>query len=668
MKRLGLITALLFLLPLTVPARDWKVRNVESLRRAVEKARPGDRILLRPGTYRLSEPLRIEGKQDLLIAPLREGRPAVINGGVRIPRHCLKKGKGLAKDVRCLDISRWPVTDILQKGHGHASGPAWSEFFADGRPMHLSVWPEGEWMPLDSVVAEGISVRFGRGGAAHPDRPLDVKPSADVSLARDGAEAGSFQPQTTFGVIAFRPDRPLTWKKPELGWLSGCFRYGWADETVGILAIRENHTLEVRDTTYYGFGFKPGERFQKWRILNIPEEVDQPGEYALDVPDGKAVLCLPERCRVLELSLLGEPLIEIGHCKGVRISGLELACSRGDGIAVSASEAVSVEGCRIRNLGHMAVCIAADCRQCGVRDCEMSDLGAGGVLLNGGDRVHIVRGDNFVEDCVLHDYNRIEKSNRPAVILRGLGNRISRCEIYNSSNQAIFLYGNDQLIEDCDIHDVCLDVEDNGAIYNGRNPSERGNVIRRNYFHDIQVPWNVRAVYHDDGACACEVYGNIFNRISSPPVQIGGGSDIVYHDNIFMNLDCAAIKIDGRLKTWGADRRNAHKTYVAEVDGPAFRAHYPDFAPYWEGDPAEPNGNILVRNVFYNVRWVCEKVVWSDHQYNDTLEGSANFFSEMHDNWKTTDNPGFKDPENPRAGFVPDPPLQKHIPDFRLHP
>jgi hypothetical protein len=222
------------------------------------------------------------------------------------------------------------------------------------------------------------------------------------------------------------------------------------------------------------------------------------------------------------------------------------------------------------------------------------------------------------------------------------------------------------MVEGCDIHDVCLDVEDNGAIYNGRDPSERGNVIRGNYFHDIQVPWNVRAVYHDDGACGCEVYGNIFNRISSPPVQIGGGSDIVYHDNLFMNLDCAAIKIDGRLKTWGADRLNAHRENIAKVDGAAFRAHYPEFEAYLENDPAEPSGNVLTRNVFYNVRWAFEKVVWSEHLYNDIIEGSANFVSTMSDNWKTTDNPGLKDPDDPRSGFIADPPLLKHIPGFRL--
>ena len=127
-----------------------------------------------------------------------------------------------------------------------------------------------------------------------------------------------------------------------------------------------------------------------------------------------------------------------------------------------------------------------------------------------------------------------------------------------------------------------------------------------------------------------------------------------------------AIKIDARLKTWGADRLPYHRERIAELDGPAFRAHYPEFASYLGGDTAEPRRNVLTRNVFYDVKWAFETVVWADHDYNDTIEGAANFFSEMHDNWKTTLNPGFVDPDDPRAGFVAAPAVLDSIPGFVL--
>lgn len=664
-KRIAVALLLLTLAP-WVQGRQVRVRDVPSLRSAVSAAQPGDTILLQRGVYRLSEPLLIEGKTDLILAPARPGARVEINGGVRIPRFLIRRSNGLRPEVRRIDASRYSPAAPRTNGHAHPPVPAWSCLYADGRPMHLSEWPNDSFLPLDSIVRTGISIRFDGSGSAST-----VAPSADVSLLKKsspGTEKLFPDPGPGFGTIAFREDRPLAWRNPSLGYLIGCFRYGWSHEIVPILSVGKDRTIEVADTTYYGFGKKPGEEFQRWKVVNIPEEVDQCGEFAIDETKGLIWAIPPRFTRKLELSCLTDPLIRIAGCRRVTTRGLTFSCSRGDGVEIASSEAVRIADCLFHNLGHMAVLIGMDCRHCGVASSSIYDMGAGGVVLFGGDRKEIVRGDNYVEDCVLHDFNLVEKANRPAIRMGGLGNRISRCEIYNGVAQAILMSGNDHLIESCDIHHVCQDIEDNGAIYYGRNPTERGSVIRWNYFHDILVPWNVRAVYHDDGACSCEVYGNIFNRISSPPVQIGGGSDIVYHDNLFMNLDCAAIKIDGRLQTWGADRLSFHREKIAEVDGPAFRAHYPEFTSYLEGDPSEPRRNILVRNVFYNVRWAFEKVVWSDHDYNDTISGPANFFSEMADNWKTTTNPGFRDPDNPQAGFIDAPPILDSIPGFRLPP
>ena len=632
MRRLRLLAAVILLLPLAAPARDWKVRDVESLRRAVQDAGPGDRILLRKGVYRLTESLRLEDKDDLYIGPARPRGKVEINGGARIPLRNLERAPELGPRVLRADLSPWPFTGLMPKGHGRPVGPSWSEVYADGAPLQLARWPNEGWIPLDSVVRTGLSLRFDGGGVPSNPALAQVKPSADLSITTAAADEG--EGSASLGIISFREERPLTWADPSLGYLSGCFRFGWADEMVGIRAIRPDQTLEVRDTTYYGFGIRPGETFQRWRVLNIPEEVDEAGEYALDARSHSLYLIPPRGTKRIEISLLEDPLVCVNRCRRLTIRGISFSCSRGDGVAVSDSEEVRMEECILHNLGERAVTFDGECRRCGLSRCQVHDIGAGGIILDGGDRVRIIRGDNYVEDSRFHDFNRLEKANRPAVTMQGLGNRVSGCEIYRSATQAILMNGNDQLIERCDIHHVCQDVEDCGAIYYGRNPSERGSVIRWNYIHDILVPWNVRAIYHDDGACACEVYGNVISRISSPPVQIGGGSDIVYHDNYFLHLDCAAVKVDARLKTWGKDRLAAHKVYVAEVDGPAFRAHYPEFASYYEEHPEEPRRNSFHDNVLIDVKWAFERVDWSRHDYNDTLAGRANFMDTMYGNRK----------------------------------
>ena len=598
-----LFAILIALCSCTLGAREISVRSVKGLRQAIEKAAPSDTILLRKGIYRLKESLTLEGKSDLTII----GKDAVISGGVRIPKWRLRRARGLAEGAKRLNLKRYPVSGVVTKGDPRLKGPSWSEFYADGKPMHLSEWPDESPLPLDSVVSPG------------------------KGYYRNKDNEG-------FGTIAFREDRPLEWKDPTQGWIYGCFRYGWTCEMVPIAAMGPGKTFTAGDLTNYGFGFQPEEKFQRWKVLNIPEEVTLQGEYSLDAKAKKAVLMLPKGTKCLEMSVVTEPLLKLKDCERITVKGVEFFCSRGNGIDIRQGKDVRIEDCDIHGLGQVAAVIDSDSRRCGLSGCHLHDLGSGGVELAGGDRKAIVRGDNYVENCRIHNYNRIESQYRVGVIMNGLGNRVTGCEFYDSASMAILLHGNDQTVEYCNIHHVCLDIEDNGAIYHGRNFSQRGSVLRWNYVHDIDVPFNVRAFYHDDGSGAVEVYGNIFQRISSPPVQIGGGSYIYYHDNIFLDIPCAAIKVDGRLKTWGADRLPICRDSVAAVDGPDFRTHYPEFASYFEGDPAEPQHNRLISNTFCNVAHVFEKVVWSDHYNNDIIEGRANFFDEMRDNVKM-DNP-----------------------------
>lgn len=631
MKKYALAISVLLLLCSGAEARQIRVRKSSGLQKAVNEASAGDTIVLRKGVYRLKETLCIEGKENLVIL----GEGATLSGGERISRWRLRRARGYAKGVRTLNLGRYPLGALTPKGDPHLTGPSWSELFADGVPMRLSQWPDDSPLALDTVIVPG---------------------------------RGYIRPQTGegYGIIGFTQDRPLEWKDPQLAWLWGCFRFGWTTEMVPVAHIGEDMTLEAGSLTNYGFGKQKGEKFQRWKILNIPEEVTLPGEYALDTERKRAWLMLPKGTRRIEISLLKDPLVKMTSCCGVVISGVEFACSRGDAVVMLGCQDCCIQKCNIHGMGHVAAVIDSACRRSGLTGCELFDLGAGAVELDGGDRRNIVRGDNYVENCIIHNFNRIEMQFRVGVAMKGLGNRISGCEFYHSATMAILMQGNDQTVEYNNVHHVCLDIEDNGALYYGRDPSMRGSVIRGNYFHDIEVPFNVRAVYHDDGSGAAEVYGNIFRNISTPPVQIGGGSDICYHDNIFMDLPSAAVKTDGRLKTWGADRLVAHRENVAKVDGPAFRAHYPEFASYYEGDSAEPQRNVFIRNVFYNVRWAFEKVVWSDHYFNDDISGPANFISHMSDNWKTSENPGFVEPANPLAGFVDHPALLEVIPGFVL--
>ena len=69
---------------------------------------------------------------------------------------------------------------------------------------------------------------------------------------------------------------------------------------------------------------------------------------------------------------------------------------------------------------------------------------------------------------------------RPAVSLQGVGNRATCNLIDNAPHQAISFGGNEHLIEFNEIHSVCFESNDAGAIYSGRDWTMRGTVIRNN--------------------------------------------------------------------------------------------------------------------------------------------------------------------------------------------
>ncbi|MDE5944122.1 MAG: right-handed parallel beta-helix repeat-containing protein [Rikenella sp.] len=346
------------------------------------------------------------------------------------------------------------------------------------------------------------------------------------------------------------------------------------------------------------------------------------------------------------------------------------------GVYIEASDSVRVDRCVIRNLGHVGVCIGRgeERRQIGrfseliyddilrnrnagthngVSNCHIYRTGSGGVELGGGDRATLTPAHNYVENCRIHDFNRIERSYRPGVWIDGVGNRISNCEIFDAPSMAVLLHGNDHTIEYCDIHDVCREIDDQGAFYYGRDPSEQGNRLRYCYFHDISSTHRVSATYHDDGACGLEVFGCVYYKAGTIPVLIGGGHDNRYRNNLFIDMP-QAIHIDNRMEGWGRGMLDVggvvdQRLQAVRHTEPPYATAYPKLAQYWTGTPRVPRGNVFEGNLFFRIGRI--------------LNGSS-AWADWNDNWITTRNPGFVDPNDPLKGFVPDAPIYRMIRSF----
>ncbi|MEZ6070868.1 MAG: hypothetical protein R3C10_11495 [Pirellulales bacterium] len=171
--------------------------------------------------------------------------------------------------------------------------------------------------------------------------------------------------------------------------------------------------------------------------------------------------------------------------------------------------------------------------------------------------------------------------------------------------------GNDHVIELNELHDVCYESNDAGAIYTGRDWTQRGTVVRHNYLHDI-TGFEGRGcvgVYLDDMFCGTEISGNLFHRVTRAAF-IGGGRDSTVTGNLF--VDCRpALHIDARALGWAHDHSDAwieegHEQGTLSgirFGQPPYSERYPELAHILDEEPAAPRGNRVYANVSYGGKW-----------------------------------------------------------------
>lgn len=629
-------------------------------------------INLRAGVYSIHHTLKLDDKFSNINIQAYQKEKVIFFGGVSIPVNAIesisasKINSSTDEKVYEVDLEKVGITDygkIRNVGFARPYGPSWGEIFINGKPMHLARWPNEGMIPMGKVLDKG-------------------------SIPRDGDYSNHG------GVIQYDSLRINKWAKEKDAWMAGYFMWGYADDMVRIKSIDTvTTTISTASATLYGFG--SGESWRRWYGVNILSELDTAGEYYIDRENGILYFIPPDKkIESLEFSILEDPFFLLENISNVSIKGINFECARGMGIAMDNTDNIMIQGCSFKNLGSLAITVGKgiepfkDYRHEGtgvakggivgslqehlyanttfnreggsnnkVIDCQFYQLGAGSIVLGGGNRLTLDAGNNVVENCVFHDLNRIEKSYRPAIFLTGVGNKIRHCEIYNTPGMAILMHGNNHLFEYNYIHDVCTEAEDQGAFYFGRDPSERGTIIRYNYFENIPDHFNTCAVYEDDGACGLTVTGNIFYKAGKRNVLIGGGSDNNYNNNIFIG-NKAGFHVDNRLQNWAKGLLAPDGLFRKRLEAvnylqPPYIIQYPQLKNYFDS-AAIPRGNIVEKNVYVEV----EKII----------DGNKEWLNFKSNNWETDNDPGFADWKNRNFLLKKNSLIFKEIPSFKEIP
>jgi hypothetical protein len=406
------------------------------------------------------------------------------------------------------------------------------------------------------------------------------------------------------GIFRYEGDYPRRWKDENDAWVVGCWSHDWAEQRHKLASLDVEERIISVNPPYHPWGYSKGQWF---RGFNILAELDQPGEWYLDREAGVLYFWPPAPFDGAKVEVSMSPgLVTMAGTAHVTLEGLLFEATRGTAIAMTECEQCRVIGCTMRNLGVHAVTVLRG-KANGVIGCDMYGMGGGGIYLFGGDRKTLTPGMHFAENNHIHHYGRWYRMYRPAILFSGVGLRASHNLIHDAPHAAILFGGNEHLIEFNEIHHVCCDSNDCGAIYAGRDWTIRGNVIRHNYLHQIQgrEGRGCRGVYLDDLFCGALVEGNVFYQ-TTWAVFLGGGRDNIVQNNVF--VDCPkALQIDGRALGWcgpHADKRIKEATEEGTIRGirfmePPYSTRYPELLTLLEDNPKSPLGNVVRRNIFW---------------------------------------------------------------------
>lgn len=379
-------------------------------------------------------------------------------------------------------------------------------------------------------------------------------------------------------------------------YVNGYWFHDWSDSTAKIEDFKNNN-LTIKGNLPYGI--KENQRFY---IFNVFEALDSENEYYIDY-DKKLLYLIPDnnnKNSEIKLSLLSESLIQLKDISNIAFKNITFENTRSNGISIDNSKNITIENCIIRNLSMYGISLNKVSNS-KISKNKIYNTGTGGIYANGGDRITLTSSNIKINENEIYNFSRIKKTYSAAINMTGVGITASKNKIYDGPHTGILFGGNDHIIEENEIFDICKETNDVGAIYSGRNWTYRGNIIRKNHIHDLNnnsLGESVVGIYLDDCFSSAHVYKN---KIENVPLAIlaGGGRDNIIEKNLIKNCT-KSISFDDRglsgsnydtLKSRLNDVPYNSKTWIKE---------YPEIKSLDTTDPRLPYGNKIINNKLKN--------------------------------------------------------------------
>lgn len=477
-------------------------------------------ILLREGTYSVTNTIKIINSQkddSLLKISAYQDEKVTINAGVDIPLSAMniadsdftnaiidKPNAGSVLQYNLKDAQIEDFGEISLRGHLISDEKeAQAELSLNGEVQKLAGWPNGEYTGL-------------------------IKPI-------DSNEYGKRTKSGIANGCSFKVnyDRPSQWSKPEQAWLSGTIgpNYEFDYYPVSRFDSKEKRVYLSRGALekYYT---EPYYRFE-----NVPEELDEPGEYYIDRQSGMLYFYPPEdapKDSVLTITMSTPTLdvsrkapnsmFRIENSKNIVFENLIFKGGRGSAITGKNNSNIKFINCEINSFGENGIRFDAS-TDITISDCKIHDVGQDGILFVSCGNYQTLSPSNIVvSNNDIYNFARLERSYKTGIDFgyRCVGATAANNHIHNGPHAGMIFYGVNNDIYGNEFDHLVTEFSDMDALYcnNSNYPWERGNKIHNNYFHDIgkssmngRHQINVRAIRTDNRGCGLNIYENLFYNI-----------------------------------------------------------------------------------------------------------------------------------------------------------
>jgi len=546
-------------------------RPLLTLPAAVDRLRAGDTLSVRGGTYCLDRPISIGPEQSgtpaapVVIRAYGEEKPVLV-GGVAITGLAPLEGPILQADLAGLGLG--------------LGGQRPTVLVFDGQRQEIARYPNrdpadlngGAWAHVDGERLSMYADRPDEDGYLASHRNLDFWQRNLPRFTR---------------VLRLAAGDHRTWAHPELGDVSIFPRFNWSHYLLAIESVHaEAGELRLGPGSFYEI--RPGDRYL---VRNLPEELDNPGEWCLDGQTHRLRFWPPT-------PLAGRPvyLATVPHAFLLRgaahvvVRGFTIECCVSHAVLLDNATHTLVAGNTIRNTG--------DARGCGIVvqggsanqlvGNDIHDTGHSGVRLGGGDPVSLTPGANVADNNWIHHVGR-DGRDAKGIEVTGALNRASHNLIHHTPHYGILMWGSRHTLEYNHIRFSCLETEDAGGIGGGAIDwlSWQGAAIRYNriedtmgYGYDEQAgrwvsPYFTYALYPDWAASGVEIVGNLLVRAPRGCLHLHSGRDNRIENNILVDGGISQMDWTGWTTStgfWSTMVEGWVKKYQEAVAHPAWQA------------------------------------------------------------------------------------------------